>query len=253
MDVKSKQNKVSISSPQGVVNPESQLKNVAALYEKQFLREMVKQMRSTVSESSIIPTSFAEKYYREQLDHQYVEAWGDQGGIGLGKVIYDQLVSRYGEQLGIKVPQNRPKGPIPLGQKELWDARFESKDKSILFSKKNDSNIQNQNLKPELHADKNHHSVLDSASLPRDASDLSLSAGSRLENPWAGKWLGSFELENGLKVAKIQHEGFQSVFVGKFQTPAFEVGKALQEGEFIGALKPESQQLHWKLIKDISE
>ena len=78
---------------------DKQLKDVAALYEKQFLREMVKQMRSTVSESELMPTGFAEKYYREQLDHQYVESWGDTGGIGLGKMIYDQLLDRYGAQL----------------------------------------------------------------------------------------------------------------------------------------------------------
>jgi hypothetical protein len=77
------------------------IRSVAELYEKQFLRDMVKQMRSTVSFSDISKPSFAEGYFSEQLDQEYVEKWGDRGGIGLGDMIYQQLMSQYGSRMGV--------------------------------------------------------------------------------------------------------------------------------------------------------
>jgi flagellar protein FlgJ len=220
MEIKDRQNKI---LPQGEsLSPaEKQLRNVSELYEKQFLREMVKQMRSTVSESSLQPSSFAEKYYREQLDEQYVESWGDRGGIGLGKLIYDQLIFRYGEMMGIKVPQGKPSGPLPMSQKDQWGTRFEPKDKSIVFDKK------------------------EGAGAAQGSSEVA--------SPWSGRWLGSFQLENGLKVAKIQHEGFQSVLVGHFQASQHKQGDQLNEGDSIGILNPEATQLQWKLLKSDNE
>lgn len=208
-------NKINSLTPKEMTSPtsaaEKQLRNVSTLYEKQFLREMVKQMRASVGESEFMPAGFAEKYYREELDHQYVESWGDQGGIGLGKMIYDQLISKYGEVLGIKIPSNKAMGPLPLSQKDQWGARMEPKDKSIVFTKK------------------------DEGSTP-------------IESPWAGRWLGSFELENGSKVAKIQHEGFQSLLVGNFQPSSLKVGEILPEGAPVGVLAPEAKQLQWKIL-----
>ncbi len=78
----------------------------AQMYETQFLREMVRQMRKTVNESEIIKTNMAEKIFREQLDDEYVDQWVSvKGGVGISNLIYDQIVERYGAQLGI------PKGP----------------------------------------------------------------------------------------------------------------------------------------------
>lgn len=216
MEIKNKVNAlkpIDMNSTSAAAAAEKQLRDVSQLYEKQFLREMVKQMRTTVGESEFMPAGFAEKYYREELDHQYVESWGDQGGIGLGQLIYDQLISKYGEALGLKLPNNNARGPLPLTQKDQWGARMESKDKSIVFTKKEES------------------------------------ASASFESPWAGRWLGSFELDNGLKVAKIQHEGFQSILVGNFQTSPLKVGEMLQEGTAVGVLAPEAKQLRWKLLK----
>ena len=81
---------------------EAKFKEAGELYEKQFLRELVKAMRSSVQESSLVPKSQAEKIYQEQLDHQMVEAWGDRGGVGLGDMITDRLIQQYGQQAGLK-------------------------------------------------------------------------------------------------------------------------------------------------------
>jgi hypothetical protein len=83
------------------------IRDVAELYEKQFLRDMVKQMRSTVGYSEISKPSFAEGYFREQLDQEYVEKWGERGGIGLGDMIYKQLVGQYGSRMGLTSEQPR--------------------------------------------------------------------------------------------------------------------------------------------------
>lgn len=207
-------------------NAEKQLRDVSSLYEKQFLREMVKQMRSTVSESSFMPAGFAEKYFREQLDQQYVESWGDQGGIGLGQMIYEQLISKYGEILGIKTPETKPSGPIPISQRDHWRPQIEPKDKSIIFT---------NNTTHTTHATNTTHATHQGPVT--------------LESPWAGRWLGSFELEKGLKVAKIQHEGFQSVVASQFFPAHLKVGDMLKAGDAIGTLNPEAQKIHWKLIK----
>ena len=75
---------------------EKQFKEVAQLYEKHFMREMMKAMRSTVPDSNFIKQNQGEKIFREQLDQEYVEKWGDHGGIGLSDMIYNQLIEKYG-------------------------------------------------------------------------------------------------------------------------------------------------------------
>lgn len=72
-----------------------QVYKAAKMYENQFLRDMVKAMRQTVSESELMPTSMGEKIFREQLDQEYVEGWSDRGGIGFADMIYDHIMDRY--------------------------------------------------------------------------------------------------------------------------------------------------------------
>lgn len=192
---------------------EKQLKDVASLYEKQFLREMVKQMRATVNESEFMPSGFAEKYYREQLDQQYVEQWGEKGGIGLGKLIYDQLLEKYGDQLGIRVPKEKPLGPLPLSQRDLWTGRVQEKNKAIQFEK-----VKEFDGKPTA-----------------------------IQSPWDASWLGSFKLENGLQVGQLDHNGVKSTIVGNFQFVDRQAGDKVSAGESLGILSPDSKQFLWKL------
>lgn len=77
----------------------AKFEEAGSLYEKQFLRELVKAMRSSVSESSLIPKSQAEKIFQEQLDQQWVEAWGDRGGVGFGEMITQKLIEQYGQRM----------------------------------------------------------------------------------------------------------------------------------------------------------
>lgn len=70
------------------------LLEAARMYEKYFLGQMTKAMRSTVSFSELSKPSMGERIYREQLDDQYVDAWTERGGIGLANMIHDQMAGK---------------------------------------------------------------------------------------------------------------------------------------------------------------
>jgi hypothetical protein len=67
-------------------SPDQKLHEVSEMYEKHFLREMMKAMRSTVHEGGFIQQNQAERIFKEQLDDHYVDKWSEKGGIGLSKV-----------------------------------------------------------------------------------------------------------------------------------------------------------------------
>ncbi len=89
---------------------------VAKMYEKQFLGEMFKAMRSTVSETD--KPSMAQNIYNSQRDDQYVDAWSEQGGIGFSNIIYNQIMERFFGQGG---PGHtlKKQGMIPLTNREI--------------------------------------------------------------------------------------------------------------------------------------
>ena len=94
---------------------DQKLREVSKSYEKQFLREMVKAMRSSVQESDLIPKNMAERIYAEKMDEQYVENWGDHGGIGMAEIIYQDVKTKI---LGsAPEPRPLPKVMMPLPDK----------------------------------------------------------------------------------------------------------------------------------------
>lgn len=98
MDLQRKQN-----------NPMAQLNKAAQMYEKHFLTEMVKAMRSTVSNGGLIKESMGSRIYNQELDQEYVKSWVARGGVGLSKLIEQQMM----QQFGIRPPQPAPNGPQP--------------------------------------------------------------------------------------------------------------------------------------------
>ncbi|MCJ8278354.1 MAG: rod-binding protein, partial [Bdellovibrionales bacterium] len=78
---------------------DNKLKQAAQMYEKQFLRQMVKAMRNTVSHSEMTKPGMAENIFREQLDEKYVDGWMKTGGTGFSEVIYKDLVNKFFPQL----------------------------------------------------------------------------------------------------------------------------------------------------------
>ncbi|MBK8203941.1 MAG: rod-binding protein [Bdellovibrionales bacterium] len=91
---------------------EAKLREAAQMYERHFLNEIFKAMRKTVPEGEgILPGSFAQRIYRDQLDEQYVDAWKDKGGIGLTDMIFNQLKEQV---LGRDSNLPAPRGPLPV-------------------------------------------------------------------------------------------------------------------------------------------
>lgn len=87
------------------------LRQAAKMYESQFLNTMVAQMRKTVPESGLVKKSYAEKFFQNKLDQNYVEAWTNKGGIGLADLVYNQIEQKL---FGKHQYMPRPKGPIDI-------------------------------------------------------------------------------------------------------------------------------------------
>lgn len=209
-------------------NPEEKLKEVADLYEKQFLREMMKAMRSTVHEGEFMQANQAEKIFREQLDNEYVEKWGAKGGIGLSQLIYNQLVDRYGVQMGIKAPTQKPQGPIALDAKSNFTAH------------------------PFHDIKKSPNKLSWRIDRMLDAQDLKIGGdpirSESIRAPWNGKLLGNYQLDSGETVVDIEHEdGFRSKLFFQGLKSSLQTGQNLQAGDVVGYLSPEAKGFWWNM------
>ena len=75
-----------VNKGQGIPqNYDKKLRDVAKLYETQFLRQMHKAMKGTVQKSGFIKEGMAEKIFQEKLDHKHIDQWGDKGGMEGGR------------------------------------------------------------------------------------------------------------------------------------------------------------------------
>lgn len=192
---------------------EEKLKNVSELYEKQFLREIVKAMRSTIHEGGLIRTGQGEKIFREELDNEYVEKWGEQGGIGIANLIYDQLMEKYGPKEIVQ----RPQGPIPWSNKsEIGVRRIPSPNSGISFS-------------------------LDTKSE---------GAPVKVENPWSGILLNQISMGEDNYLLDIGHDnGLWSRLSFKGTPFRFDLRQELKAGEPLAILSPDSNQMYWNINK----
>lgn len=94
------------------------IREAADQYEKYFLTQMLKAMRATISDKGgMLPAGQGQKIFQEQLDDQYIEAWNKRGGVGYSDLIYNQVIERYGAQMGLRVPEAKPRGVLPLARK----------------------------------------------------------------------------------------------------------------------------------------
>lgn len=101
--------------------------NAAKMYEKYFLGQMMKAMRSTVNRSELEKQSMGETVYREQLDDQYVDSWGERGGIGLADMIHDELVGKAEmmkmRRAAMKAAKGKARTPMALTDRDVMKVR----------------------------------------------------------------------------------------------------------------------------------
>ena len=190
---------------------------VAKMYEKQFLREMFKAMRQTVKPAD--DPSMAENIYRAQLDEQYVDAWGEQGGIGLSNIIYDQIMERYfgqGASQGL-----RKQGPVKLTDRDVV---------SVARVKQTPAAGNQVPLQLEVK--------------PSETGQPA-----KIQAPWDAKVLQTTKIEGGKQAITLEHgEGLRSTLVFE-GTPTAEtkVGDSIAKGQTIGVLSPETKSFLWNL------
>lgn len=193
---------------------DDKFRDVAKLYEKQFMREMVKAMRSTVQESGLLKVNTGEKIFREQLDEQYVDKWGARGGMGLADLIYNQLVERYGAQMGLKAPITKPQGPIPVDAKSNYQGPIR---------------VASPNPKETV------------LRFDRDEGGTD-----KISAPWSGTLLDKKLVADGTHLLEVAHDnGLTGRLVFRGNPERLELGQSLQEGETVGLLSPEAKSFFW--------
>ncbi len=67
------------------------LETVSRQFESLLLNMMIKEMRATVPESGLFPASMSKDIFTSMLDEQYADRMSESGGIGLQRMLVDQL------------------------------------------------------------------------------------------------------------------------------------------------------------------
>ncbi|MCL2399285.1 MAG: rod-binding protein [Defluviitaleaceae bacterium] len=76
------------------------IKDAAEAFESYFLQIMLREMRRTIPEDQgFIPTSTAERIFTEMLDEEMAKDVARSGGIGLSKMIIQQLTRDYASNM----------------------------------------------------------------------------------------------------------------------------------------------------------
>lgn len=205
---------------------EEKFREVSDLYENYFIREMMKQMRSTVHESGFIKQNNAEKIFQGQLDDQYADQWGKAGGIGLSNLIHDQLMAKYGEKMGLRPAIEKPQGPINLDQKSIFAGIV---------------------ARPQV---TNTDPVTFKLQSPQEEKI-------ELKNPWAGVLLDKKYYEMDQMQYRIKHDnGLESLIMtrgtGLGPEHKLSVGDSIQAGQQLGWLSSASP-LFWTVKPNVSE
>lgn len=115
---------------------EEKLKEVAALYEKEFTRQLVKSMRATVPNSGLVTQNQAEKFFSEELYNHYGDLMADGGPQSLRQHIYKNLLEKFGPQLGLANKELKPIGMLPLpnhGQSQTLRVKHTNLENGIQY------------------------------------------------------------------------------------------------------------------------
>lgn len=67
------------------------LEKASKQFESLLLNFMIREMRATVPESGLFPQSMAEDIYTSMLDEQMADVMAERGGIGISRMLIDQL------------------------------------------------------------------------------------------------------------------------------------------------------------------
>lgn len=77
--------------PRAGENSRSELEQVASSFDAILARQLLREMRDSVLKSSLFGDGLASEVYQEMFDDYLAEAIGKAGGLGLGKMLVQQL------------------------------------------------------------------------------------------------------------------------------------------------------------------
>jgi Rod binding domain-containing protein len=194
----------------------------AQSFENQFIRQMISEMRKTVSGDELVPESMGEKIFREELDGKYADSWVDRGGIGLADIIYDQLQDKYGNPTTLPRKNNGEALKLPQegGVKGVSDNRprdiLGKADGSLFLAKVSEGGYTLKSKDP----------------LPEKVA---------LHSPLAGTILQAAALEDGRQMLVVKHD--QGLVTQMVHSGANRVklGQHVEAGSIIAEL-PASQR-----------
>jgi flagellar protein FlgJ len=203
---------------------------VAKLYEKQFLNEMMKAMRGTVSYSESSKPSMAEDIYKGQLDSQYVESWGDNGGIGLSDLIYKQIMERYFKQSEDGANEFQKHGPIQLTDRDI--SRVSQVRTAGSVESMSGSTSSQLPLKVEVKSS-------------RDGGPV------QVQSPWDAKVLNKSLVDGGKMAVTLEHaQNLRStVIFDGVASAGIEPGQRISKGQVVGLLSPEKTSFFWNISR----
>ena len=70
---------------------DADLENASEQFESLLLNFMIREMRATVPESTLFPQSMSEEIFTDMLDEQIAGEMSRSGGIGISRMIFNQL------------------------------------------------------------------------------------------------------------------------------------------------------------------
>lgn len=70
---------------------DAELTKASEQFESLMLNFMIREMRATVPDSTLLPPSMSEEIFRGMLDEQIAGEMAQNGGIGISRMIFDQL------------------------------------------------------------------------------------------------------------------------------------------------------------------
>lgn len=73
--------------------PDAELEAASRAFESLLLNMMIREMRATVPDSALFPESIAEEIFSSMLDEKIAGNMSENGGIGISRMIFDQLSS----------------------------------------------------------------------------------------------------------------------------------------------------------------
>jgi len=70
---------------------DADIENASEQFESMLLNFMIREMRATVPESTLFPPSMAEEIFTGMMDEQIAGKMAQNGGIGISRMIFNQL------------------------------------------------------------------------------------------------------------------------------------------------------------------